>query len=219
MKNSRHLFGPHKNHPRTIPLKKLSSQERLRELEKLRCEGIYLYNQNVAQDGGDTFQCRRRDRVCDTGLKPYCAECKQFLSKKHFSTHKCPSTKKERRLLSALCIDDVKFKDFEISVLAAFRDDVVGQAIKSDKLILQLGFEEYKGKKVAGKEYEAARRVRNYMRTLTRLISIGKEKAKEEGLNTEDFFARKNLRYLEYASDQLVRGEEASSIKKNRLYY
>ena len=103
--------------------------------------------------------------------------------------------------------------------MAQLQNDPVGESIRKDKIIIQLGFEEYQYLGDSLRATQLNLRVRSYLRTLASLVMHAKEECylqRGYSFETEDFFTRDHLRFIEIAIEKL--NAETKSVHKKKAY-
>lgn len=185
-------------------------------------KGIHKFNQYETQEGNATnYQCTRRSKKQDNdALRPYCIDCKKFLIRKYFKSHKCISTdsSKERCILSGL--SDYHAADFEKFVLPQLNNDAVGETVKTEKLLIALGLQEYKLRYNPHKKHLVARRVRHFLRALADLYLKAKKVANGQNktLSFSDLYSRKNMAIIELVIESTASSDTGLTSKKNLGY-
>ena len=208
----------HANEKEVKEIKYMSVQKRREELGRLRNIGIYKYNQSIAGSDAE-FQCRRRDRRRQGNLLPHCISCKQFLSRVHFPAHKCLEPVSERKQSIMTTLQLPHSAAYEQNILAQLQNDPVGESIRKDQTIIQLGFEEYQYLGDSLRATQLNLRVCSYLRTLASLVMHAKEECylqKGYSFETGDFFTRDHLRFIEIAIEKL--NAETKSVHKKKAY-
>lgn len=218
---SLHIMDKHGDHDRIRGLKFISAKERNIMLAKIRSEGILKHNESAMGDGSEDFQCRRRGKFTDGRLLPYCSECQQFLAPRHFNRHKCNSD--DNKLKTSLtCLKGPKAKEFEQTILATMRSDVLGNFVKQSNLIVATGFEEYKVYSAARKSTCTKTRTHQFLRQFGRVMyeTLNIVKAEDPNIELENMFRRRYMKHFEAAFENIGLTEfDGEKVSKKNFGY
>lgn len=199
----------------------LPKKERNDALASIRRRGIKEHNERQFDSDSaydKSYQCERRhDSRTNNILLNHCSTCNKFLTNSHFQTHKCNTNTayKSREAITGLI--GPMAKKFQKLILPSMRNDVVGNFIKENLILLKLGLEEFKVLASSEKEDTSVSRTQQYLRKIGRLCHAAMNIAEEQGelLNIVDLFRSRNLIYFETA----LHDEEAPIMSKKNLGY
>ena len=116
-------------------------------------------------------------------------------------------------------VKDSYSSSYEQNIIGQIQSDSIGEAIRKDQLIVRLGYEEFKFLGDTLRPNQLYLRVRSYLRTLASLIINTKEAAYEQRgrtFETEDFFIRDNMTFIEAAIEKL--NSATDSVNKKKQY-
>lgn len=156
---------------------KLGRKERIKEFQKLRCEGIVAFNKDKASKDIPEYQSERKKRkYFDIVL---CSSCSAFISKRFFHAHKKNCQEESETVVSAIpmYLQQLPFNNFSEGfvekILSTMMDDNTGRIVRRDPNILYLGDKFYRlTKHKKEKSANVWKSVRGQVRLLASLYSI-----------------------------------------------
>ena len=203
-KLTRHIKTRHKDVQRVKNALLMKRERRIIEFQKIRREGIRLYNEREASKKHPVFQGERKPRKYKKLTQ--CSACLAFLSRRFFSLHK-----KSCRIVNDCLVVPLPVtqgvipgsrklsKNFILKVLSTLRNDELGTICRKDEFILYIGSKlfsarSYKTEKMA----TVLKSVRTEMRTLAHLYRafVSLEGVTKTYGNIVDMFLRENFDYL-----------------------
>ena len=228
-KLTRHVKTRHKDVQRVKDALVMKKERRIIEFQKIRREGIRLYNEREASKKHPVFQGERKQRKYKKLTQ--CSACLAFLSRRFFSLHK-----KSCRIINDCLVIPLPVtqevipgsrklsKDFILKVLSTLRNDELGTICRKDEFILYIGSKlfsarSYKTEKMA----TVLKSVRTEMRTLAHLYRafVSLEGVTKTYENIVDMFLRENFDYLCDSVDIITIREDKSTksgLRQNLCY-
>ena len=223
-KLTRHIKTWHKDVQRVKNALLMKRERRIIECQKIRREGIRLYNEREASKKHPVFQGERKQRKLTQ-----CSACLTFLSRRFFILHK-------KRIVNNCLVVPLPVtqgvipgsrklsKNFILKVLSTLRNDELGTICRKDEFILYIGSKlfsarSYKTEKMA----TVLKSVRTEMRTLAHLYRafVSLEGVTKTYGNIADMFLRENFDYhCDYVDIITIREDKStkSGLRQN-LYY
>lgn len=229
-KLSRHIRTVHKSNTRVKQVMGLPRQNRIAAFQKIRREGIVLYNKEEAKKDIPIYQGERKRRKYKQLL--LCSLCSAFISRRFYGSHRrlCRKRHDSPAIGIPLYLQEMNVSSSKLSrtfirnVLGKMRDDDIGKIVRSQELIIYLGdkFFRKNGHKVS-KLPGVMKKVRSDMRQLATLynaFSLRDGVVKTHG-DFMDLLCRENFDHLCDAIDDITLGE-GNTVKGGArlgLYY
>ena len=211
----RHILFKHKTHPRVVPILNMNRKEKDQAVAVFRREAIRVFNIDALKTGDFEKEGLMRERASKLDEMPVmCSGCKGFYAKGYKSRHVCPE-KTTSVMLPMVAVENVETlerysKEFQ-DLLKTLRLDEVGNYLKTDEVILMLGYRSFNAiKRKADKKTETKKTVRSRMRLLARLYLVFREEYSHSEVdlsnklgNVADIYRREVITILGEAINKL----------------
>lgn len=173
----RHTLGKLKDEPLVKPLLKLGEKDQDHQIALMRKQGIQDYNMELLKRNETDFMRERRNltNTLDQDFPVMCSECKGFYAKSFKARHQlnCPAS--GTHLMVPVVSVQLQFhfdycsSDFK-ELLKTVQLDEVGYYVKSDRIILMLGWRLLNPlRKKKNNAVDGRKTVRTQMRLVARL--------------------------------------------------
>lgn len=188
----------------------MSEKERNKGFEKLRKEGIEIFNKKQAALDDPKYMAERQIGKDDTLVQ--CSKCKGFYKRNLFYRHKelCigDDAVVPRKLeISARDVDNYD-KEFHSEILSRFQRDDIGNLCRTDRALFIIGRRLFQVKqKKVDKDMEKRKSVMSDMRLLAR-VYLAFQHYIPESNTLENMYLRENFPSLERAIDDVTKSSD-----------
>ena len=229
--SKRHILTKHMQHPSVAPLLKMSSKEQDRLIADFRRQGIKDHNVAIVNSGGNDF-LRERKSINGNELPFMCTGCKGFFAISYKPRHQliCPANGSNLMLPMVSIEKEENFEhipdDFK-SLLNKLHGEV-GDYIKTDKILLMIGYRSFGAlKRKKDKMTEAQKTVRGRMRLAARVyLEFRKEYEDQSDVilseklnNAADMYRRETISILGGAVNNLTERLSSSCWISTAAHY